>query len=335
MTHQSFLRPLSSSDRIVVMGDTMALSGNRPHGFVTQMREALDHEELPWFAVGRSTDRWEHATQRFMEEVVALRPSVLIVMLGLNDVWHQSRGHVLEFEKTRQAILELTKAFFRHAPQGRLVLASPFLIGEKSDGTNSQDRDLGAVSDLISEVAHEVEGQMAGTEPAESQIKFLNLRRLALDYLQQHNPAQKPHSILTVDGIQLNKVGHKFMADLLSDYLGLHLPAPTTDALRHVVLLKFKPETGTTKTRELLQAFQALGKRIDVVAGIESGVNNSPEGLADGFTHVFTLTFHSTADRDVYLNHPIHQEFVQLALPTLEKVCVLDYWAQTHPTTRT
>lgn len=337
MTNYSFPRPLTNLDRIVVMGDTMALAGNRPHGFVTQLREALDHEELPWFSVGRSTDRWEHAAQRFSEEVISLRPSVLIVMLGLNDVWHQSRGHVLEFEKTRQAISQLVTAYFRNSPQGILLLASPFLIGEKTDGTNSQDRDLEAVSDLIADVVREFTGGLPGSEEhsGEPRIQFLNLRRVAIEYLKQHNPAQKPHSILTVDGIQLNKVGHKFMADLLADYFGLQLPAPATDVLRHVVFLKFKPEISPAKTREVLQAFQALGKRIDVVAAIESGTNNSPEGLADGFTHVFTLTFHSTSDRDIYLNHAIHQEFVQLALPALEKVCVLDYWAQAHPTTRT
>ena len=335
MSNQNFFRPLTKTDRMVVMGDTMALTGNRPHGFVTLLREALDHDELPWSVVGRSTDRWENAVQRFTEEVVPLRPSVLVVMLGLNDVWHQSRGHVLEFEKTRRAVHDLAHAFHQQFPQGTLVLASPFLIGEKSDGTNSLDRDLGAVADLIAEVAGELQRQLNINESVVPQIQFLNSRRLAVDYLQQHNPAQKPHSILTVDGIQLNKVGHKFMADLLSDYFGLQLPAPATDALRHVVFLKFKAEAGATKTREVLQAFQALGKRIDVVAAIESGTNNSPEGLADGFTHVFTLTFHSTADRDTYLNHAIHQEFVQLALPALEKVCVLDYWAQVHPTTRT
>lgn len=334
MTIRSFSRPLNHADRVVVLGDTMTLAGNRPHGFVTQLREALDHEETPWFVVGRSTDRWEHASQRFVDEVLALRPTILIVMLGLNDVWHQSRGHVLEFEKTRRAILELSNKFFQHAPQGMLILASPFLIGEKSDGTNSLDRDLGAISDLIAEVATEVQRQSKSDDAGFSKVQFLNLRRLAVDYLQQHNPAQKPHSILTVDGIQLNKVGHKFMADLLADCFGLQLPAPATDVLRHVVFLKFKPEVGPAKTREVLHAFQALGKRIDVIAAIESGTNNSPEGLADGFTHVFTLTFHSTADRDIYLNHPIHQEFVQLALAVLEKVCVLDYWAQTHPTTR-
>ncbi|MBL8891376.1 MAG: Dabb family protein [Planctomycetaceae bacterium] len=335
MTVPSFPRPLKQTDRVVVVGDTMALAGNRPHGFVTLLREALNYEEMPWFVVGRSTDRWEHASQRFAEEVIALRPTVLLVMLGLNDVWHQARGHVLEFEKTRCAILELANQFFQHAPQGVLVFASPFLIGEKSDGTNSLDRDLSAISDLIAEVAAEVHRPSHSDDASFSQVQFLNLRRRAVDYLQQHNPTQKPHSILTVDGIQLNKVGHKFMADLLADYFGLQLPAPATDVLRHVVFLKFKAEVGPAKTREVLHAFQALGKRIDVIAAIESGTNNSPEGLADGFTHVFTLTFHSTADRDIYLNHPAHQEFVQLALATLEKVCVLDYWAQSHPTTRT
>jgi hypothetical protein len=158
------------------------------------------------------------------------------------------------------------------------------------------------------------------------------MRRRALDYLQQHNPRHKPHSILTVDGIQLNKVGHKFLAGLFADFFSLQLPTPTAEALRHVVFLKFKPEVGGAAVREVLQAFQGLGKRIEQIAAIESGVNNSPEGLSDGLTHAFTLTFRSATDRDLYLHHPHHQEFVQLALPALERVCVLDYWAQSHPT---
>lgn len=336
-----FSRALTPEDRVVVLGDSLAMSGNRPYGFLTLLRDAESCEDLTWWAVGRSGDRWDSAVARFETEVRPLRPTVLLVMLGLNDIWQQARGQVWEVSRTRQAVQELATAYFHNTPTGDLVFCSPLLIGEKFDGSNSLDRDLSAMTDMLSEAVQEWNGGSAGVGGAAGgaestgsrRVHFLNLRKLALEYLQVHNPALKPHSVLTVDGIHLNKVGQQFIAQQLADYFQLQLPAPASDALRHVVFLQFKPEAGPAQTREVLTAFQALGRRIEVVAGIESGTNNSPEGLADGFTHAFTLTFRSTADRDTYLNHPIHQAFVQLALPVLQRVCVLDYWAQVHPTT--
>jgi lysophospholipase L1-like esterase len=32
-------------------------------------------------------------------------------------------------------------------------------------------------------------------------------------------------------------------------------------------------------------------------------------------------------DRDAYLPHPAHEEFVSLVKPHVEKVCVVDYWS--------
>ena len=51
-------------------------------------------------------------------------------------------------------------------------------------------------------------------------------------------------------------------------------------------------------------------------------------GLNQGLTHCFFLTFRSQADRDVYLPHPAHKAFGALLKGHVEKVTVLDYWAQ-------
>ena len=74
--------------------------------------------------------------------------------------------------------------------------------------------------------------------------------------------------------------------------------------------------------------FQALPSKISEIKGFEWGVNSSPEGLNQGLTHAFTVTFHSNADRDTYIPHPAHQEFVGLLGPHLDKVTVLDYWTK-------
>jgi hypothetical protein len=97
--------------------------------------------------------------------------------------------------------------------------------------------------------------------------------------------------------------------------------------LRHVVLFKFKDTSSKEDVQKVVDAFRALKTSIPQVADFEFGTDNSPEGLANGFTHCFFITFKSEADRDVYLPHPKHKEFVEILKPHLDKVQVIDYWA--------
>ncbi|MCJ7467504.1 MAG: Dabb family protein [Maribacter sp.] len=97
--------------------------------------------------------------------------------------------------------------------------------------------------------------------------------------------------------------------------------------LRHVVLFKFKEGTSPEKVKEVEAAFSALPSKIPQIVSYEWGLNNSPEGLAKGFTHCFFLTFKSEADRAIYLPHPDHKAFGVLLSPILGDVLVIDYWA--------
>ena len=103
---------------------------------------------------------------------------------------------------------------------------------------------------------------------------------------------------------------------------------PNLGKLRHVVLFQFKDGTAPEKVKEIEDAFRKLPSRIPTVIDFEWGTNNSPEGLADGFTHCFLVTFKDDAGRAVYLPHPAHKEFVDLLKPHLEKVLVIDYVAK-------
>ena len=98
--------------------------------------------------------------------------------------------------------------------------------------------------------------------------------------------------------------------------------------LRHVVLFGFKATSSPQDIDGIVAAFQALPSKISEIKGFEWGVNSSPEGLNQGLTHAFTVTFHSDADRNTYIPHPSHQEFVGLLGPHLDKVTVLDYWTK-------
>lgn len=104
-------------------------------------------------------------------------------------------------------------------------------------------------------------------------------------------------------------------------------PMPDS-VLRHVVLFGFKETASEAEVQAIVDAFLALPSKISEVKDFEWGTNSSPEGLNQGLTHAFTLTFHSEADRDAYLPHPAHQEFVALLGSHLDKVTVLDYWTK-------
>ncbi len=103
---------------------------------------------------------------------------------------------------------------------------------------------------------------------------------------------------------------------------------PQLGALRHVVLLKFKEGTTAEQVKVIEDGFRALPTKIPEVAGLEWGTNCSPEGLAQGFTHCFLVTFKDAAARGAYLPHPAHQAFVEVLKPHLDKVLVIDYVAQ-------
>lgn len=96
--------------------------------------------------------------------------------------------------------------------------------------------------------------------------------------------------------------------------------------LRHVVLFAFKEDATEQDIREIEEAFSALPGKIPEIKDYEWGTNNSPEGLNDGLTHCFLVTFASEEDRAIYLPHPEHQAFVKILRPHLEKAVVVDYW---------
>ena len=100
-----------------------------------------------------------------------------------------------------------------------------------------------------------------------------------------------------------------------------------TKMLRHVVLFKFKDGTSASDVKKVEDAFGKLPSQIKEIAAYEWGTNNSPENLNQGFTHCFFVSFKSEAARSIYLPHPAHQAFVEVLKPHLDKVLVIDYWA--------
>lgn len=102
------------------------------------------------------------------------------------------------------------------------------------------------------------------------------------------------------------------------------------EPVRHVVAFKYRADASRDDIQRITDALRELRHSIPGIVSFEYGINSSPEGLNDGFTHLYLITFESAAARDEYLPHPEHEKFGELLseLGVLEEVFVIDYVPQ-------
>lgn len=98
--------------------------------------------------------------------------------------------------------------------------------------------------------------------------------------------------------------------------------------IRHVVSFRFKKDADPAKITQVEKAFAALKGKIPQIESLEWGTNVSPEKHADGFTHIWIVTFKNAADRDAYLVHPDHKAFAGSLKDVIDKVFVIDFVPQ-------
>jgi len=94
---------------------------------------------------------------------------------------------------------------------------------------------------------------------------------------------------------------------------------------RHFGVFQFKPEITQEQIDESFVALVDLKNKIPGLTSVEHGPYKSDEGLNDGFTHGFIMTFETAKDRDNYLPHPDHLKVVDLVQPRLERLVVFDF----------
>ncbi|HRX78249.1 MAG TPA: Dabb family protein [Pirellulaceae bacterium] len=110
-------------------------------------------------------------------------------------------------------------------------------------------------------------------------------------------------------------------------------PAPEGKVLRHAVFFSFKEESSEEDIQRIVDAFRELPSKIDEIIDFSWGTNNSPEGLNDGFTHCFLLTFQDEAGRAAYLPHEAHKAFGDVLRGHNDQVFVVDYWGNAEEAT--
>jgi lysophospholipase L1-like esterase len=306
---------LKAGDRVIFLGDSITQGGVSPKGYVTlvgkQLQESKKDLNVEIIGAGISGNKVPDLEKRLERDVLSKKPSIVVIYIGINDVWHSLNNRGTSKEEFQAGLKRIIDAIQKGG--ARVVLCTPSVIGEKTDGSNKLDAMLEEYCTISRAVATETKSQL------------LDLRKAFMDYLKKANDKNQENKILTTDGVHLNDAGNKFVADQMLTALGA---APKKGLLRHVVLFKFKAEVTPAQAQEVADAFAALPKKIDAIEGFEWGTDVSVENKSEGLTHGFVVTFRDEKGRDEYLPHPAHQEFVKLVGPRVEKVIVFDYWAR-------
>lgn len=88
--------------------------------------------------------------------------------------------------------------------------------------------------------------------------------------------------------------------------------------IKHAVLVKFKREAAPAKIAEIFADLRRIQQSQPGILDLTWGSNVSIDGLDQGFTHGFVMTFADEAARAHYLPHPDHQAVVAKIVPELE-----------------
>lgn len=98
--------------------------------------------------------------------------------------------------------------------------------------------------------------------------------------------------------------------------------------IRHILLIKFKPEAEQSKIENVRELFDSMPAKVEGVESAEWGLNDSPEGLEQGFTHAVMMTFADEQARQNYLPHPEHEALKAVFVPLVDDIVVFDYTLQ-------
>lgn len=190
--------------KVIFFGDSITQAGVNPGGYIVRVDSMCNKEGLKenfeFAGAGIGGNKIYDLYLRIEEDVLAKNPDIVVVYVGVNDVWHKSTHgtgtDADKFEKFYQAVIKKLKD-----KNIKAILCTPATIGEKNDFSNSQDGDLNAYSKIIRGLAQK------------NNLPLVDLRKLFLDYNLKNNPDNKAKGILTTDGVHLNEKGNQLVAD--------------------------------------------------------------------------------------------------------------------------
>lgn len=188
--------------KIIFFGDSITQQGVQPGGYVDLIKKALTPGKYEVIGAGIGGNKIYDLYLRLEDDVLNKNPDVVVIYIGVNDVWHKQTSHtgtdLDKFEKFYQALITKIRA-----GGAKVVLCTPAVIGEKKNGANEMDSELDKFSETVRQLA------------AKNKLPLVDLRKLFTTYDLEHNTGDVSKGVLTVDGVHLNAAGNKTVADTL------------------------------------------------------------------------------------------------------------------------
>jgi len=195
---------LSGPQRIVFFGDSITQLGDRPSGYVTLVRDSLLRgtwlEGSTIINAGISGHKVTDLQKRLSRDVLEKNPTVVVIYIGINDVWHSVLPNLHGTPKDTFGIVlkEIIQSI--RATKAKVILCTPTVIGEKKNGENPQDSMLDEYAAVSRSVAKELG------------IPLCDLRALFTATEEKLNTGNNEKGVLTTDRVHLNAAGNKLVA---------------------------------------------------------------------------------------------------------------------------
>jgi lysophospholipase L1-like esterase len=203
---------LRKGERILFLGDSITELGVKPNGYVALLQEEMSARYLDLgieiIGAGINGNKVTDLEKRLRKDVIERQPTIVVIYIGINDVWHWALANHKgttkeEFERLLREII----ARVRYSG-AEVVLCTPSVIGEKTDGTNPQDQMLEEYCAISRKIA------------LDQGIRLCDLRKAFIAYLTAHKKENAEKNVLTTDGVHLNNAGNRLVADEMLRFLG-------------------------------------------------------------------------------------------------------------------
>lgn len=190
--------------KIIFFGDSITQAGVERRGYVTMIDSMCKAEgknsQYEFVGAGVSGNKVYDLYLRLEEDVLSKKPDVVIIYIGVNDVWHkQSSGTGTDADKFERFYSAILKKLREN--NIKAILCTPAVIGERTDFSNQLDGDLNRYSNIIRDIAKK------------ENLPLVDLRQYFLDYNKANNPRNEERNILTRDRVHLNERGNQLVAD--------------------------------------------------------------------------------------------------------------------------
>lgn len=190
--------------KVIFFGDSITQQGAQPGGYITRIEDLSKKDKLSenfeFVGKGIGGNKVYDLFLRFQPDVLDQKPDVVLVYVGINDVWHKaSSGTGTDFDKFGKFYDAIISTLKKQGIQP--IVCTPSVIGERNDNSNQQDGDLNQYSKWIRNYAEK------------NNLPLVDLRKAFTDYLQKNNPDNDEKGILTTDRVHLNEKGNQLVAD--------------------------------------------------------------------------------------------------------------------------